>query len=72
VVDRRVSWGEMRLYYFGAEGRLSYIPESWTDLAAPDPHIVLGDGSVHFRVEDLLRLVRRIEALSEGRKESKC
>lgn len=67
AIERRVSWGECRLYYYDAEGLLRYIPESWTDLAPPEPLVVLA-GRVHFRIDDLLRLVALIEALAEGEK----
>lgn len=72
MVDRRVSWGEKRLYYYDAERHLAYIPESWTDLAPQDPFDVLSAGSVCFRVDDLLRLVALVEALAEDREEAEC
>jgi Family of unknown function (DUF5372) len=64
AIDRRVSWGEQRLYYYDAGGFLRYIPESWTDLALPEPLVVLGAGRAHFRIDDLLRLVALIEDLT--------
>lgn len=64
-VDRLVSWGERRLYYYDADGVLRYIPESWTDLAALEPFVVLGAGRAHFRIDDLLRLMALIEGVSE-------
>ena len=65
AVDRRVSWGEWRLYYYDADGLLRHIPESWTDWAPPEPEVVLGAGRAQFRVNDLLRLVALIEGLEE-------
>lgn len=32
------------------------VPPQWTDLAAPDPEIVLGEGRALFRVADALEL----------------
>ena len=34
------------------------VPPQWTDLVAPDPEIVLGEGRALFRVADLLELAR--------------
>ena len=36
----------------------------WTDLAAPDPFVVLSAGQAYFRVEDLLRLSSLLESLT--------
>jgi hypothetical protein len=32
------------------------VPPQWTDLDAPDPEIILGEGRALFRVADLLEL----------------
>ena len=32
------------------------VPRQWTDLVAPDPEIVIGEGRALFRVGDLLEL----------------
>jgi len=65
AVDRRLSWGEWRLYYYDAEGVLRYVPESWTDRTPLEPWVMLGAGRAHFRIDDLLRLVALIETLAE-------
>jgi hypothetical protein len=72
LTDRRISWGEWRLYYYDPKGLLRYIPESWTDRAAAEPLVELGAGRVHFRIEDLLRLVALIEGLAEGKDGGAC
>jgi hypothetical protein len=69
-VDRRVSWGERRLYYYDSKRRLTYIPEVWTSLAAPEPLDVFAAGAVLFRVEDLLRLVTLVESFADGEHEA--
>ena len=39
----------------------------WTDLTADDPVVVVGGGRSHFRVEDLLELIRILrESYSES------
>lgn len=42
------------------------VPLEWTDLAAPDPEIVLGGSQALFRVIDLLELDRLVVRLSQG------
>jgi hypothetical protein len=39
------------------------VPPQWTDLAAPDPEIVLGQGRALFRVADLLELARLVDQI---------
>jgi len=41
------------------------VPPQWTDLIAPDPEIVLGEGRALFRVADLLELARLVDQISE-------
>jgi hypothetical protein len=63
VVDRRVSWGEVRLYFYDEDGCLQYMPEAWTDRSPVDPFVVLGGGEAWFRVVDLLRLTTLLAGL---------
>jgi Family of unknown function (DUF5372) len=49
VVDLRQAWGEDRVYYIGDDGELARLPATWTDLVAPDPCVVVGDGRADFR-----------------------
>jgi hypothetical protein len=42
------------------------VPPQWTDLVAPDPEIVLGEGRALFRVADLLELARLVDQIREG------
>jgi hypothetical protein len=39
------------------------VPPQWTDLAAPDPEIVLGKGCALFRVADALELARLVDQI---------
>jgi len=39
------------------------VPPQWTDLAAPDPEIVLGEGRALFRVADALELARLVDQI---------
>jgi hypothetical protein len=38
------------------EDRLCSIPREWTDLVAPDPEVILGEGRALVRVRDLMAL----------------
>lgn len=44
------------------------VPPQWTDLAAPDPEVVIGQGRALFRVADLMGLACLVEQLSAGRR----
>lgn len=39
------------------------VPPPWTDLAAPDPEIVMGKQRALFRMGDLLELARLVDRL---------
>jgi hypothetical protein len=67
VVSCRQNWGEDRVWFYDREHRLASIPTSWTDIAAPDPFVVVADGRSLFRVTDLLELVQRIRSLKASR-----
>lgn len=41
------------------------VPLQWTDLAAPDPEIILGKQRALFRVADLLELARLVDDMRE-------
>ena len=41
------------------------VPPQWTDLAAPDPEVVLGGGRALFRIADLLELARLVDQIRQ-------
>ena len=43
------------------------VPPQWTDVAAPDPEIVLGEGRALCRVADLLELARLVDQIRQHR-----
>jgi hypothetical protein len=63
LVTYRHNWGEDRVYFHNAEGRLSSIPACWTTVVAPDPFVAVAGGRSFFRYEDLLQLVELMEKL---------
>ena len=63
LVTYRNNWGEDRVYFHNAEGRLSSIPACWTTVVAPDPFVAVAGGRCFFRYEDLIQLVALMEKL---------
>jgi hypothetical protein len=62
-VTYRNNWGEDRVFFHTAEGRLDSVPARWTDLVAPDPFVAISAGRALSRVEDLLALVRLVRGV---------
>jgi hypothetical protein len=44
------------------------VPPQWTDIAAPDPEVLMGQGRALFRVADLVELARLVTRLSSERR----
>lgn len=61
----RHNWGEDRVYYFDAEGRVRTIPACWTSAAPIDPFVVISAGRSCFRCEDLVKLAALLEGLQQ-------
>jgi hypothetical protein len=53
-------FGEDRVFYRDAEGRMRYLPARWTSLAVPDPFVIAAAGRAYFRLEDLIRLAEQM------------
>jgi len=66
VATRRQNWGEDRLMYFDAQGRLRSILTSWTSLADADAFTQASHGRSWFRPDDLLRLGALVDELLGG------
>ena len=45
------------------EDRVCSVPRQWTDLVAPDPEVVIGEGRALARVADLLGLADLVARL---------
>jgi hypothetical protein len=63
LVTYRQNWGEDRVYFHTAEGKLSSIPACWTTVPGEDPFVVMAGGRCWFRYEDLLKVVEMVEQL---------
>jgi Family of unknown function (DUF5372) len=53
----RTPYGQ-RVCFDDLRGCFVDIPETFTDLAPPDPFVTVAAGRCHFRVQDLLELAR--------------
>ena len=62
----RQTWGEDRVFFFSEDGTQKSLPRAWTDMADPDPFVVLGEGRSAFRIADLLQLVDLLDDLGRG------
>ena len=58
---RKNNWGEDRLMYYNAQGRLCSMLVSWTSLALQDAFALASAGRSWFRVDDLLNLAALLQ-----------
>jgi hypothetical protein len=63
LVVQRNEYGAERVFYRESDGRLRFLPASWTSLAAPDPFVIAAAGRTHLRLEDLIRLAELMREL---------
>ncbi len=63
MVTRRHNWGEKRVYYHNAAGKLCSLPLEWTSLAPVDLFVQVSAGRAAFRVTDLLEVTRFLDTL---------
>jgi hypothetical protein len=66
LTTRRQNWGEDRVMYYDASGRLCSMLASWTDVPEPDQFAQVSAGQSWFRTDDLLRLCALIDDLPGG------
>ena len=53
-VAHRHNWGEDRVHLHDENGELFSLPAGWTDVAAPDPFVVVAASRCPFTAEGLL------------------
>jgi hypothetical protein len=63
-VGKRYNRHGMRLLLQVDAARVCSITPQWTDLVAPDPEIVMGEGRALLRVVDLVELARLVARLT--------
>ncbi len=60
LIEYRHFWAEDRVVYVDEMGVARSLPARWTNAVADDPTVVVSGGRSHFRVADLLDLVKLI------------
>lgn len=63
MAARKLNWGEDRVMYYGARGRLRSVLTSWTNVEEGDAFSQAAAGRSLFRPDDLLRLCALIDEL---------
>jgi hypothetical protein len=65
IFERRITWGEDRVFFRDENARLKTIPAAWTSVGVPDPFIVMAAGTsrLHFaHLLELSSLLKRYDA----------
>ena len=66
LTTRRQNWGEDRVMFYDAEGRLRSMLASWTDVPEQDLFAQASAGRSWFRTDDLIRLGSLISEIKGG------
>ena len=66
LVTRKLNWGEDRVFYYEAGGRLKSLMSNVTDVIARDAFDRISAGRSTFRIDDLLELRRLLEKHKNG------
>jgi uncharacterized protein DUF5372 len=65
-VTRRHSWGEDRVFYYEAGGKLKSLMSNVTDVMARDAFDRISAGRSAFRIDDLLEVRHLLENLKKS------
>jgi hypothetical protein len=68
VATRKQNWGEDRVMFLDAHGRLRSMLASWTSLADEDAFAQVSAGRSWFRIDDLLKLAALLGQCGEARR----
>jgi hypothetical protein len=60
-----MNWQVDRVYIYGANGELASLPAEWTDVAAPDPFVVVAAGRSPFHIANLAELADLVAGLTD-------
>ena len=65
LVDHGKGWGSDWVFYVDADtGLVQHLPANWTTVVAEDPFVAVSAGRSHFRITDLLELVKIVRDAS--------
>ena len=70
LVTRKLTWGEDRVFYYDANGKLKSLLTNVTDVVSKDAFDCVSAGRSAFRVDDLLELQRLFDRRREAGRES--
>ena len=66
MVERKLAWGDDRVFLHDGDGKYFSIPTKWTDAAPPDPFLEISNGKSTVRIEDMLALSQLMRMITEG------
>jgi len=70
LLAQRLTWGEARVFFHDPlTGRVRSLPTAWTDLASPDPFVLLAGKRAILRLIDLQALVRLLNDWKDAHQE---
>ncbi len=70
LLSQRLAWGEERVFFPDPQTQqMRSLPLSWTNLALPDPFLVVAGGRAVLRWKDLHQLVQFLEQQQTHRQE---
>ena len=70
LIAQRLAWGEPRVFFHDSTtGRLRSLPTAWTNLAPPDPFVVLAAGRAILRFTDVQMLIHLLHDMDETLRE---
>jgi hypothetical protein len=72
LATRKQNWGEDRVMFFDAQGRLRSLLASWTDVDEPDVFTQVAEGKAFLRPDDLADLAALIEEVERERGRRRC
>ena len=59
LLSQRVAWGEERVFFSDTHThQIRSLPLAWTDLALPDPFLVVAEGKAVLRFSDVQELTQ--------------
>jgi hypothetical protein len=70
LLAQRLTWGEARVVFHDpVTGHVRSLPTVWTDLASPDPFVLLAGKRAILRLTDLQALVRLLNDWQDAHQE---
>jgi len=65
LIERKLAWGEDRVFFIDEHGQYRSIPASWTNFYEEDPFVKLAGGKAFFRYQDLLLLGKLMDKIKQ-------